>query len=281
MATRKPLLTKKRAALNRKSFKGHTLAYPAPVMERYRKGIAALVAQMTAQTRREVEKLFKSHGFTHDASPASQARILAKSLKDRFTDLFARSAKPLAENMVSQTDAASKSAIYSSLKQASGGLSLKTNITTPGMREMWKGAVAENVSLIKTIADEYLGKVERDMFRAITTGNGLADMIPALEKYEGYSHRKAELVALDQTRKVYSQTNRDRLVAVGVTKFEWIHSGGGSHPRVQHEEWDGQVFSFDDLPVDEDFGPVLPGQAINCKCSSRPVIEIEGEENAA
>jgi SPP1 gp7 family putative phage head morphogenesis protein len=98
-----------------------------------------------------------------------------------------------------------------------------------------------------------------------------------LQEYEGVTLRRARNIALDQTRKAYNNINKGRMQAIGVQKFEWVHSGGGQKPRELHIELDGQVFSFDDLPViDERTGERgIPGQAINCRCTMVPVIEFE------
>ena len=198
------------------------------------------------------------------------------SLGARFNDLFAKKAKPLAESMVEGASKAGGSALHASLQKLSGGMSLKTSLNSPALGEITKAAIAENVSLIKSIAAEYLQKVEGAVMRSITTGNGLQDLIPALEAYEGQTHRRAKNIALDQTRKVYNSVNKGRMEALGVKKFMWHHSGGGAHPREDHVDMDGKVYSFDNLPIiDQRSGERgIPGQAPNCKCTMSPVFDF-------
>jgi SPP1 gp7 family putative phage head morphogenesis protein len=93
------------------------------------------------------------------------------------------------------------------------------------------------------------------------------------EKY-GQNVRKARNVAHDQTRKAYSSISNARMQAAGIEEFEWCHSHGGKTPRPQHEEWNGKTFRFDKPPVDDTFGPVLPGIAINCRCFARPILKF-------
>lgn len=261
-------------------FKGHELRNNAAVEARYVVALQALVAQMTAQVKREVIRLFKTEPaqahFAQDADIATEARKLVTSLEARFNALFAKKAPVIADNMVGGAQAASQTALHSSLAKMTGGMSLKTSLMTPKLTTVYKAAVAENVSLIKTIASNYLQSVERSVMRSITTGNGLQDLVPALEDYEGYTHRKAKNVALDQTRKTYNAINRERMTGIGVKRFMWIHSGGGAEPRPLHVSYNGLVFAFDDPPViDERTGEVgIPGQAINCKCTMAPVFDF-------
>lgn len=286
----RPPLTKKREtyAAGRSTgpmFKGTPLQYPAGVSTRYVQDLTALVAQMTAQTNREITKLFKGQAaqsfFAQDAAPvggniASQARILVNSLENRFNALFSRKAKPMAERMVKSADAASTTALHSSLTKLTGGLSLKTSQITPALEVIYNASVAANVSLIKSIPSQYMQDVQGSVMRSITSGNGLADLVPDLEKYEGITHRRATNIALDQTRKAYNNINQGRMEAIGITSFMWHHSGGGAHPRELHIEMDGQTYDFADPPViDEGTGETgIPGQAVNCRCTMSPIFDF-------
>jgi SPP1 gp7 family putative phage head morphogenesis protein len=239
---------------------------------------------MVAQTQREIERVFKAHamnGATMDASPASQSRIITNALSAKFNDLFARRAPEIAGQMVKGADKASTASLHASLAKATGGMSLKTSAMPKALLESYKASIAENVSLIKSISSEYHTKVQGAVMRSVTNGRGLEDLVPELEKIGGVSRRRAQLIAETETKKAYSFANRDRAKSLGVKKFEWIHSGGGKHPRPQHEEWDGKIFSYDDLPVDDQFGPILPGTIPNCRCVARPIIFAEGGEDAS
>lgn len=280
------MLTKKRKAWaatksTAPTFRGLPLQHNAAVAVRYAGALSSLTAQMTAQVKREVLRLFGSDAacahFGQDATIASQSRILINSLANRFSDLFNKKAKPLAENMVTQASKTSTTTLHSSLQKLSGGMSLKTSLSSPALENVTKAAVTENVSLIKSIATKYLQQVEGAVMRSITTGNGLRDLIPALEEYEGQTHRRARNIALDQTRKVYNSVNRGRMQALGIKKFMWHHSGGGAHPREDHVDMDGEIYSFDDLPViDQRTGEKgIPGQASNCRCTMSPVFDFE------
>jgi len=275
MPAKKLKLTAKREAWAAKqsdapTFKGEALQHNAAVSVRYVQALSALTAQMTAQTKREILALFKTDAaashFGQDATIASQSRILLADLGARFNALFAKKAKPLADTMVRDADKSGTTALHSSLRKLSGGMSLKTSVVNSNLQNIYKASVAENVSLIKSIASEYLQKVEGAVMRSITTGNGLQDLVPALEQFEGQTHRRAKNIALDQTRKVMSSINRGRMEALGVNKFMWHHSGGGAHPRQDHVDMDGQIYSFDKLPViDPRTGERgIPGQAPNC-----------------
>ncbi len=279
------LLTRKRAdhalrTKRSKSMKGSKLPFPAAVYDRYKRQLDRIVLQMTHKTGKELRKLFTAEQFgTQDASIASQSRILLSSLQSHFQSMFDWIAKAEASRMVEGADKASQGATYASLKELSGGLSIKTSTLSAAAKETMKASVVENVSLIKSIPAQYFDQITQATMRSITSGNGLADLAPALEKYEGITKRRAEFIARDQTSKAYAAMNRDRMLKVGVGKAEWIHSGGGSHPRETHVDMDGKEFDIEKGMYDSAVVEwIQPGQLPNCRCTFRPVITFdEGE----
>jgi|SRR6478736_6404299 len=286
----RPILTNKRKGWAESRgeapvFNGLTIQYSAGLQVRYANALNRLVAQMTAQTRREIEKLFRSEVgsqyFAQDATIASQSRILMAALGAKFNDLFAKKSRPLAETMVKQAADASSPALHASLEKLSGGMSLKTSNIPSSLTEIYKASVAENVSLIRSISSKYFEQVEGSVMRSITSGAGLKDLVPALENYEGMTKRRARNIALDQTRKVYNSVNRGRMEAIGIKRFMWHHSGGGAHPREDHIEMDGKIYAFDDLPViDPRTGERgIPGQAPNCRCTMSPVFDFSKDQS--
>lgn len=268
--------------------KGRRLNYNAADQAEYVRELKILVKRMVKITKREIISFFEGRtaktffikqeqAAAMDESVASQARILTNHLINRLEQIFNLKAPKLAKKMVKKSARTSASALGSSLKQLSGGLTLKTNFVTAGMKEVVKATISENVSLIKSIAADYLGDVQKAVMRSITTGDGLENLVPAIEKFEGISYRKAKNIALDQTRKTFNNINKQRMQTIGVKKFEWVHSGGGDKPRKDHIEMSGNIYSFDDLPIiDQKTGERgIPGQAINCRCTMIPVTEYE------
>lgn len=259
---------------------GKPLANPAGIEDRYTKALKKLTDKMIKEVEREIARLYKSpeakQYFTADASVASQARILVNSLNNKFSDMFGRASQIIASRMVNEADKASKTALSSSMKDLSG-MSINTNIQSADLKETVKASISANVQLIKSIPSEYLTKVGGAVMRSVTSGQGMAELMPQIKKYGDMTDRRAKNIALDQTRKAYNSINADRMKKVGIKKFKWVHSGGGLHPRKDHIALSGQIFSFNDLPIiDQNTGERgLPGQAPNCKCVQIPVLEFD------
>jgi len=287
MKSKLVLTKKKRARVEAQkpsAIKGTPLNPNAAVQNKYADKLTALVAEMVRQTRKEIESLFRKtvakEFFAEDASIASHAKSVTDELSDRFNALFADRAEGAATSMIEGAQKSSSTSLLASLRELSGGVAIKTSMVPEALVPVVQASVAENVGLIKSISADYMQKVEGAVMRSITTGNGLADLIPSLEKLDGMTKRRAENIAYDQTRKVYNNVNKARMQAVGVKKFEWLHTGGSQHPRKDHIALSGKVFSFDNLPViDPRTGERgIPGQAPNCRCRMVPVIEFADDD---
>jgi SPP1 gp7 family putative phage head morphogenesis protein len=232
---------------------------------------------MIDETERKIDKLFKTDAakshFGMDASIGSQARIVTNALADKFNKLFASIAPDESKRMVASSVKASTTSLHNSIQAMSGGLSLKTSMLTSETKEIIKASVAENTSLIKSIASEYMKKISTAVLHSIMTG-GIESLKDKVQEIGGQTERRAANIALDQTRKVYNSVNASKAKGLGIKKFEWIHSGGGLHPRPEHIALNGKIFSYNNLPIiDKKTGERgLPAQLPNCKCTQRPVI---------
>jgi SPP1 gp7 family putative phage head morphogenesis protein len=102
-----------------------------------------------------------------------------------------------------------------------------------------------------------------------------------MQSHKEISMRRAKNIAYDQTRKAFNNINKARMDKLGIREFEWLHSGGSTHPRKLHQELSGKIFSLDDLPIigtmygEEVRG--IPGQLPNCRCKMLPVISFNEE----
>ena len=101
------------------------------------------------------------------------------------------------------------------------------------------------------------------------------------------SDRQADLIARDQSSKIYSQLTVENMRRAGITKMKWIHSSAGKKPRVYHKtRWDGKseppnglngyIYDINNPPIaDLKTGErAIAGQLINCRCIQVPVIDL-------
>lgn len=245
----------------------------------YSKRLRALVERTARDIKAELVPVFQTPEAEQalDASLGSQARITSNALITKYRKIFADRANVLAQSMVLRADRDATGKLVRSLRDLSGDQTLTARtLRTGALGDVVKANIAENVQLIKSIGSRYLDSVQQSVMQAITTGNGLQELVPALTRHEGVNIRRARNIANDQVRKVTSTVAKARAQANGLTKYKWVHSGGGKEPRPLHVSYSGRIFSYDDPPViDERTGERgIPGQAINCRCVQAPVLDF-------
>ncbi len=277
----RPPLTRARQATGG-TFKGSPLNPPLSSEARYRAALERMINEMRRETERDLRSLYAALGaqdsaFATDApSLASRARILTNALSARFQAAFARRSRGFAEQLARGVDAQSRTNLHASLRELSGGISLRTSVVTPRLREAVKASIIENVGLIKSIPTEYFLRIQGSVMRNITAGQGSAGILTTIERIGTVTTARAALIARDQTSKATTAVNSARMSALGIRKFEWLHSAGGKEPRQLHVEMSGKVYDLDDPPViDDKTGERgLPGQLINCRCRMVPVVDF-------
>lgn len=274
--------------------KGYPLSPNASIVAKYKERLKKLASRMTRETERVLARFFKGdlsedyfkeqdsleseQRVVLDESISSQARILISKLKKKYKKIFVEKADLYADDMIRESNKVNKKSVELSFKLLSGGLGIKTAIASEGLSEIMKSSKIENISLIESIYGQYFMNVDGDVMRGISSGT-TTQINENIFKRGSITERRAGNIANDQTRKVYNNMNKQRMQSQGLNKFIWRHSSGGQFPRQDHIDMDGNIYSFDDLPViDRRTGEKgIPGQAINCRCFMVPVIEFEDE----
>lgn len=250
----------------------------------YRVTLQKAVERMRKDYERELKKQLKPaiKSAAMDTNLGTQLGLMFGWLEDKWGKFFGKLSRNLAGSVVNQINQTSKRNLDASLKDLSGGLTIKTPKMPEAMLSELQAATRVNAGLIKSIQSQYHEKT----FQAVMNNIGDAETIKgAAEKLVSKTYfigetvsERAALIARDQTSKLTTATNAARMKSAGVTRFRWRHSGGSHDPRKLHLGYDGQEFDLDNPPIiDERTGERgLPGQAINCRCYMVPVIDFGG-----
>lgn len=263
----------------------------AGIMSWYVKELRKLTQAMTKACYKELAGIYKKLGyqaeFAEDASLSSQIRIALSALYDKYYSKFSERSKRLIKKLLKDTNRYSNSQINNALKQMLGDKAkdflLKGSAISPEKSEIMKALLFENVSLIKSIPDEYFKQITGAVARSIENGIGIKglqrELLPMLEKYGEKAERRAELIAQDQTRKAYNSINLRNFQENGIKKFRWLHSGGSRDPRPYHRDiLNGQIFDIDTgAPNESGKEPdyIYPGQEPYCRCVMQAVLDFE------
>jgi SPP1 gp7 family putative phage head morphogenesis protein len=238
----------------------------------YRRKLDKLIEEMHNSIMYWVKAAYKSNEpeIAMDALPATDLQAAVRKLVRRWQRKFNEAAYQLADWFADDVNNRSDQQLKKILKD--GGVSVQFKMTR-AQQDILRATINQNVSLIKSIPQQYLGQVEGMVMRSVQTGRDLGDLSKDLQKQFGVTKRRAALIARDQNNKATSALQRARQIELGVTEAVWVHSHAGKTPRPTHVKMDGQKFDIKKGMWDPAVKKyILPGELINCRCVSKSVI---------
>lgn len=246
----------------------------AGIEARYRSDLDKLIAEMNNSVRYWVEADYKAHPpaieVAMDALPSQELYKRMQELSKRWIGRFDDMAQKIAERFVQSGKKATDASMMAAFKQAGWTVKFKP---TRMMQDAVNATIHENVALIKSIAQHHLLEVEGIVMRGYTKGYDLKSISDELQARYGVTRRRAVLISRDQSNKLRATTEQARRVELGLYEAEWVHSSAGKEPRPSHVKAGKDKARFDirkGLELDGEY--LLPGQAINCRCTSRTIL---------
>lgn len=131
-------------------------------------------------------------------------------------------------------------------------------------------ALARNAALIRNVSDQTRGRISDIVFRGLQQRIPARDVAKEISEATGMARKRALRIASDQTVKLSAALDRQRMIDLGFSEFQWRHSRK-RHPREWHKERDGKVFRLDDPALVGD----MPGDQPFCGCRAAPHMELD------
>lgn len=240
----------------------------------YRSVLDKLISQMSKSVEYWVEAGYKAHPprmeLAMDALPSAELSKRVKELAKRWTERFDEMAEKIADDFTKKGAKHTDSSFMAALKDAGWTVNFKI---TPVMRDAMNATIQENVALIKSIPSQYFLEVEGIVMRGFQNGRDLSYISEELQKRYGVTKRRAALISRDQSNKLTATVTQARRTELGLFEAIWVHSGAGKEPRHSHVMAGKKKLRFDTREgayIDGKY--ILPGQEINCRCSSKTVL---------
>lgn len=266
--------------------RGSPIVPSAGVKAKYQKQMMLVVramlddykTQMTfALDHPQVEKF-----YGEDASVSGIFKRVLKSLNKKWKEVFTGFATKAAYEFTRDVDKNATAATLNSLSIA--GVNEPRATFNEYVQNTLEAAVDFNHTLIVGIQEEVHEKIYTAVMLSLTSPDpaqqGQSGIEAALKDAGIVARDRVELIAQDQTSKLYSALSDDRMRENGCEEFEWAHSSAGKTPRESHEHMDGHIFKLNDPRFWEvggefnlkkgDLGP--PGWAIRCRCRRIPIF---------
>lgn len=250
----------------------------AGITAAYRKRILRLIDEMARSYAYWLRCCYRQNeprvaALAMDATPSKELQDTLANLGRRWGKRIDATAPELAKWFGRSINRRSDAAMRRILRD--GGFSVRFRMTGT-MRDVLDATVGENVSLIKSIPQQYHDQVEGLVMRSVQQGRDLGSLTRELEKRFAITRRRAELIARDQNNKATASMTRVRQLEVGITEAVWLHSHGGKEPRPTHLANNGEPYDVAKGWFDPDprvRRRIHPGELINCRCVSKPIVK--------
>lgn len=232
------------------------------------------------------ETLDAGEGFAMTDSLLDELTRTLGNLERQWT-LTKEQSAVVASQFTGKMDDSTKSRLQDSIRDAVG-IDFIQLTQTEGLTDALKSSIFENTRLIKSIPEQYLGKIEEIINQNSIKGGATESMIDAIRGTYNTSVSRARLIARDQSNKLNGTLTRERQTSIGVRAYRWRTVGDGN-VRETHKERNGKVYAW----KLEDVGKRLadgtrllnpgftpndighPGDDIQCRCIAEPVLELD------
>ena len=257
---------------------------------RFRRELLNIVKMIENSIEGELIPAVKNTDFKTDGPLTDLSNIL-RNTRARIGDLEMLGTN-IAQRLVNGVNVM-QSRRFANLIRRSVGIELPSTLT-PKISTALESSVVKNVSLIKTIPEQYFTKIESLIHENVTQGRTGGNLIADIRALNNVTKKRAKLIARDQTSKLVSNLNMERQKAVGIPGYQWRNSKdervrGKSNPnglykksRFDHWSREGKYYLWEysskkiiapnGKPYNNPPADGHPGQPIQCRCTADPVI---------
>lgn len=245
----------------------------------YRRALMRLVDEMGRSYMHWIKAAYRRTPpvtLAQDALPSRELEREVRRMGRRWQKNFDDAAPKLGKWFATKVEKRSNKTLMKILKD--GGWTVQPDFfkNTEAARDVLQATIAENVSLIKSIPQQFHTQIEGMVMRSVTTGRDLHQLTRDLQKQFGVTRRRAEFIARDQNNKATAAITRVRYMDMGIKEAIWLHSAAGKTKRPTHVANSGKKFNVETGWFDPDpkvRAYIQPGYLINCRCVCKPVIK--------
>ena len=281
--------TKKASRRTGKLPRGPKIQYPRPAERQYQRALLKIVGVLKTLTKKDVLlnlstislRANLNHPNRQDAWTDDVETVINKVRIQFAREYSEADIKTLAQLSGKSVDFWNKRQMNSVLNRVLGIDLIKFE---PWLDDVMKGFVKENVDLISSIPDKFLGDVEGIITRGFRSGTRVEDLSQEIEDRFDVTDSRADLIARDQIGKLNGQLSEARQTDLGLNKYIWRTSQdervrgnpAGLYPNADPSHWEreGEIFDWSDPPEDGH-----PGEPIQCRCYAEPVLDADEESD--
>lgn len=234
-----------------------------------------------------------------DESYITKIERLLKQVKSKIDETFSvDKVKSFIQRLINKTSLSHKSRFKTKV-DFGFGFDLSKLPEFKQYKQFINESVNKNVSLISSLKEETIGRLEKSLRTAVQKGSSIDTIKKEILKSQAVNKKKAKSIAREEIKQVTSQLNKRRQEDLGIDMYTWIGMNdqretgkpGGKYEEVtpKHYLMNNLVCRWDDPTVYSDDGGATwkkrtddmpkdhPGDRIGCRCSAAPYINLDEE----
>ena len=247
--------------------------FPNGAYEQYRKDIVAYVDETEDRFRNIWESSLAAHVQLLTDDDQDRVERDLERVEQAFTAaITALAMERKISNMATQT----RQAAVAGLRQELSAM-LDTDFT-PMFRQQpldkfVRQTIQQNVRLIKSIASDQYGEIERLIYKGAREGWSKDKISQKVFNQFDVSRGRANVIAMDQTGSLQGSINKNiQNEQLGLERFAWIGIPD-NRIREKHAEIASNIGGQDCYRWDDPPKGILPGMEVACRCWARPCNE--------
>ena len=216
----------------------------------------------------KIKSIFYGEPLTEDAEPTQ--------------NLFSRSIRNIVKPFINRVENLTKRQFVNEFKRQTGSEPLEKQVNVePFLRD----ALRTNISLIKTIHQDYFSRLSAEVQNAVGKGMLSRDLQEKIINISKISKNRAKLIARDQIGKLVGDIEQARQIKLGVTEYIWrtvrdgrVRSFSNTSGSSDHARLEGTIQKWSNPPVTVFKGKRAgernhPGKDIVCRCHPQPIYD--------
>lgn len=230
----------------------------------YQAALRKMLQGVINETRDAILPSYRPERLTRDADSSTFTRLR------QLTAALSATAQQTVDGILG-LEANRHTDVWKANVRRTAGVDISAVVSQEDLGEYLRQAAARNASLITSLGDDVLKRVEQTVLTASINGASVKSLRAQLVEQFGIVGRRADIIARDQTAKMVSDLNRIRQEQAGITTYSWATSQD-ERVRPLHRSLDGKVYEWGKPTGAEGGAP--PGQPVLCRCTARAIIDF-------
>jgi len=263
------------------------ISEPKAVERQYIKMLNQLAFELKKEVRENILPLLKTTSLDGKIATDGISEILQalNTLTNKFSNVESF-AMGTSNTIIEKINELNKGKFYRNVN-SSIGVNLEDIINEQGLNDIVQLQKSKNVSLIKSIPQEFIKDIEVIVQNGISEGlstraieNGIKDINSVFGKLSN----RIKLISKNEVSSINSSLAKARATSVGVRKGIWRNARdsrvrgnpSGKYANANQDHWsiEGEIFDLDKGVKDPRSGDMIfPGSKINCRCITEFIID--------